>query len=153
MCHTAEHAQSDCIRVNIIIYFCLQSDHTQSEPCNRPRKCVQALIQFYNFFSFFFLYICDAIQQKVHKVGKLVFPNAVEIGIFIGRFEIFKFFTDFAIFWFFFLTFFIVIGNHRGLRPWNSWTVNSDKKYMELNGAALNVNKPRDFSENSLFER
>ncbi len=24
--------------------------------------------------------ICDAIQQKVHKVGKLVFPNAVEIG-------------------------------------------------------------------------
>ncbi len=24
--------------------------------------------------------LCDAIQQKVHKVGKLVFPNAVEIG-------------------------------------------------------------------------
>ncbi len=23
---------------------------------------------------------CDPIQQKVHKVGKLVFPNAVEIG-------------------------------------------------------------------------
>ncbi len=23
---------------------------------------------------------CDAIQQKVHKVGKLVFSNAVEIG-------------------------------------------------------------------------
>ncbi len=23
--------------------------------------------------------ICDAIQQKVHNVGKLVFPNAVEI--------------------------------------------------------------------------
>ncbi len=28
------------------------------------------------------------------------------------------------------------------LRPWSSWTANSDKKYMELNGAALNVNKP-----------
>ncbi len=26
-------------------------------------------------------------------------------------------------------------------RPWSSWTANSDKKYMELNGAALNVNK------------
>ncbi len=24
--------------------------------------------------------ICDVIQQKVHKVGKLVFPNAFEIG-------------------------------------------------------------------------
>ncbi len=23
---------------------------------------------------------CDAIQQKVQEVGKLVFPNAVEIG-------------------------------------------------------------------------
>ncbi len=26
------------------------------------------------------MFICDAIQQKVHKVGKLVFPNATEIG-------------------------------------------------------------------------
>ncbi len=25
---------------------------------------------------------------------------------------------------------------------WSSWTANSDKKYMELNRAALNVNKP-----------
>ncbi len=24
--------------------------------------------------------ICDAIQQKVHEVGKLVFPDAVGIG-------------------------------------------------------------------------
>ncbi len=24
--------------------------------------------------------ICDAIQQMVHKVGKLVFPGAMEIG-------------------------------------------------------------------------
>ncbi len=24
--------------------------------------------------------ICDAIQQKVHNVGKLVFPNEMEIG-------------------------------------------------------------------------
>ncbi len=37
----------------------------------------------------------------------------------------------------FFLTFFIIIGNHRMLRSWNSWTANSDKKYMELNGAAF----------------
>ncbi len=39
------------------------------------------------------------------------------------------------------------------LRPWSSWTANSDKKNMELNGATLNVNKPcvSDFSENSLF--
>ncbi len=28
------------------------------------------------------------------------------------------------------------------LWPWSSWTANSDKKYMELNGAALNVNNP-----------
>ncbi len=28
------------------------------------------------------------------------------------------------------------------LRLWSSWTANSDKKYMELNGATLNVNKP-----------
>ncbi len=28
------------------------------------------------------------------------------------------------------------------LLPWSSWTANSDKKYTELNGAALNVNKP-----------
>ncbi len=28
------------------------------------------------------------------------------------------------------------------LRPWSSWTANRDKKYRELNGAALNVNKP-----------
>ncbi len=28
------------------------------------------------------------------------------------------------------------------LRPWSLWTANSDKKYLELNGAALNVNKP-----------
>ncbi len=32
---------------------------------------------------------------------------------------------------------------HRAtLRPWSSWTANSGQKYMELNGAALNVNKP-----------
>ncbi len=37
-------------------------------------------------FSIFFIkettvkWICDAIQQKVHKVGKLIFPDAVEIG-------------------------------------------------------------------------
>ncbi len=30
-------------------------------------------------YSFVFS-ICDVIQQKVHKVGKLIFPNAVEIG-------------------------------------------------------------------------
>ncbi len=28
-----------------------------------------------------------------------------------------------------------------GLRPWSLRTANSDKKYMELNGASLNVNK------------
>ncbi len=30
----------------------------------------------------------------------------------------------------------------RHLRPWSSWAANSDKKYMQVNGAALNVNKP-----------
>ncbi len=30
--------------------------------------------------SLFVVLICDAIQQKVHKVGKLIFPNAVEIA-------------------------------------------------------------------------
>ncbi len=65
-----------------------------------------------------------------------VFPQ-----IFIGSFKIFGFFTDFAIF-LYFSTFFIVIGNHNSPQPWSSWTAISDKKYMELNGAALNVNKP-----------
>ncbi len=37
------------------------------------------------------------------------------------------------------------------LRPWNSWTANADKKYMELNGAALNVNKPRVTSRQTAF--
>ncbi len=31
-------------------------------------------------FALVYFCICDAIQQKVHKVAKLVFPNAVEIG-------------------------------------------------------------------------
>ncbi len=31
---------------------------------------------------------------------------------------------------------------HYTLQPLSSWTANSDKKYMELNGVALNVNKP-----------
>ncbi len=53
-------------------------------------------------------------------------------------------FTDFLRIWQFFdffSTFFIVIGNHYRVHPWSSWTAYSDKKYMELNGAALNVSK------------
>ncbi len=30
--------------------------------------------------------------------------------------------------------------NDGHLRPWSSWTASGDKKYVELNGAALNVN-------------
>ncbi len=44
-------------------------------------------------------------------------------------------------------------GGGRNLRPWSSWTANSDKKYVELNGAALNVtnsNIIRNLSEISL---
>ncbi len=37
------------------------------------------------------------------------------------------------------------------LRPWSSWTANSDKKYMVLNGATLNVNKPRVISRKTAF--
>ncbi len=34
-----------------------------------------------NFPKYFAIFnICDVIQQKVHKFGKLVFPNAIEIG-------------------------------------------------------------------------
>ncbi len=40
---------------------------------------------------------------------------------------------------------------HPPLRPWNLWTANSDKKYTELNGAALNVNKPRVTSPKTAF--
>ncbi len=39
------------------------------------------------------------------------------------------------------------------LRPWNSWTANTDKKYMELNGAALNVNKPCATSQKTAFPK
>ncbi len=51
----------------------------------------------------------------------------------------------------FFSTFIIVIGNHHRVRPWSSWTASSDKKYMELNGAALNVNKPCVTSRKTAF--
>ncbi len=69
---------------------------------------------------------------------------------FLYSFEIFGFFTDFANFWFF-STFFILIGDHHRLWPWSSWTASSDKKYMELNGAALNVNKPCVTSRKTAF--
>ncbi len=39
------------------------------------------------------------------------------------------------------------------LRPWTSWTANSDKKYMELSGAALNVNKPCVTSRKTAFPK
>ncbi len=39
------------------------------------------------------------------------------------------------------------------LRPWSSWTANSDKKYMELNGAALNVNKTCVTSWKTAFQK
>ncbi len=71
---------------------------------------------------------------------------------FYTEFQIFGFFTDFAIFRFF-STFFIIIGNHHMLRPWGSWTANSDKKYMELNGAALNINKPCVTSRKTVFPK
>ncbi len=42
----------------------------------------------------------------------------------------------------------------RTLRPGSSWTANSDKKYMELNGVALKCKQTMcDFSENSLSGR
>ncbi len=58
-------------------------------------------------------------------------------------------------FFMYFSTFFIVIGNDHRFWQCSSWTANSDKKYMELNGAALNVNKPcATFrKKNSVFER
>ncbi len=78
---------------------------------------------------------------------------SVFIQIFVRSFEIFGFFMDFAIFWYF-STFFIIIRNYHILLPWSSWTANSDKKCIELNGAALNVKKPWvDFSENGRYER
>ncbi len=40
-----------------------------------------------------------------------------------------------------------------GLQPWSSWTANSDKKYMELNGVALNVNKPCVTSRKTAFRK
>ncbi len=39
------------------------------------------------------------------------------------------------------------------LRPWISWTTYSDKKYMELNGAALNVNKSCVPSQKTAFPK
>ncbi len=59
---------------------------------------------------------------------------------FYTSFEIIGFFRDFAIF-LFFSTFFIVIGNRSSLRPWSSWTANSDKKYMEVKNAFTLANK------------
>ncbi len=48
----------------------------------------------------------------------------------------------------FFLKFFIL---NRESSPWSSWTANIDKKYMELNEAALNVNKPCVTSRKTAF--
>ncbi len=48
------------------------------------------------------------------------------------------------------LSFFFKLKN---LRPWSSWTADSDKKYMELNGAALNVNKPCVTSPKTAFPK
>ncbi len=39
------------------------------------------------------------------------------------------------------------------LWPWSSWTANNDKKYMELNGAGLNVNKPCVISRKTAFPK
>ncbi len=39
------------------------------------------------------------------------------------------------------------------LRPWSKWTANIGKKYMELDGAALNVNKPRVTSRKTDFPK
>ncbi len=39
------------------------------------------------------------------------------------------------------------------LRPWSKWTANSDKKYIELNGAALNVKKPCVNSQKTAFPK
>ncbi len=39
------------------------------------------------------------------------------------------------------------------LRPWSSWTANSDKKYMEVNGAALNVSKKCVTSRKTAFPK
>ncbi len=39
------------------------------------------------------------------------------------------------------------------LRPQSSWAANSDKKYTELNGAALNVNKPSVTSRKTDFPK
>ncbi len=36
---------------------------------------------------------------------------------------------------------------------WSSWTANSNKKYMELNGAALNINKPCVTSRKTAFPK
>ncbi len=47
----------------------------------------------------------------------------------------------------------IDVGRCYNLWPWSSWTANSDKKYMELNGAVLNVNKPCVTSEKTAFPK
>ncbi len=39
------------------------------------------------------------------------------------------------------------------LWPWSSWTANSDKKCVKLNGAALNVNKPCVTSRRTTFPK
>ncbi len=39
----------------------------------------------------------------------------------------------------------------QNLRPWSSWTANSDKEYMELNLVTFNVNKPCVTSRKTAF--
>ncbi len=104
------------------------------------------------------LLFCQGYQK--YKVGSLRTQPATRVANitdFSQKYGIQKmisispdFYTEFRNFRIFygicnfliFSTFFIIIGNHYMLRPWNSWTANTDKKYIELNGAAFNVNKP-----------
>ncbi len=46
-----------------------------------------------------------------------------------------------------------MLARYRRKIKWSSWTTNSDKKYMELNGAALNVNKLRVTSRKTAFPK
>ncbi len=90
------------------------------------------------------------LQTKVHRIKFAT--KTVDAYLYLPQEWVSDFLRILQIFDIFQL-FFIIIGNHHRLRPWNSWTANSDKKYIELNEAALTVNKPCVTSRKTAFPK
>ncbi len=87
----------------------------------------------------------DGISKTQHSIN-----NLIEHQKYRTRFVIFDAESNFEHIYPVFtpLSFFSFV-----FRPWSSWTAYNDKKYLELNEAALNVNKPCVTSRKTAFPK